>query len=350
MRRFCLLLCLAVLHLSPAYADHGSPTGCECGHEPANFSIDQLLACHAKPSCKADRLGIKIALQFKGRSLVDALKSYMRLSNNSLLSEKERETYTHLAEDGKERLRAISKITPFEINEELLEPLYIDFDYPDRDYHRYYASFNLGFEYVSLDNLGDSGFPRMGVSVYRRYGETPARKEGWGNYGVHARISLQLTSSAEQLTGTEQKNAELSNTLDATGELFLPRFHSIISLDHTLSDFMGPIVAYSAKKVSGQDRVTNRLYGGIRSAVNPETFMDVLMGYTQGVHNSRLEIRAQLPMYKFSHGSRIFFGTTVNMNPPWEELTEEQDFVRFYLDWNADFERIVSGLTAAVGI
>jgi len=321
---------------------------CFCSEEPASHSLNHLLVCFEDERCEDDKLDLEVSIRFKARSLVDATKDYLRLSNNPLIPEEERLRYGVFIKESKRLLRQVKRVTPFEGNNELVEPLFIDFDYPDRGYHRYYNVFNIGFEYVSLERLSESGFPRLGVFFYRRFGQAPVSQDGFAFYGVHTKFSLQLTSAAS--LGETSLNGGLNHTLDAGGELFFPFYHSVITLDQTLGDYVGPVFKYDIEKKNNSDQADQRVYVGIRNAINPEVYFDISFGQTGLERLSRMEIRGQLPVYKFAQGTRVFFGAIVNTQAPWISGSQGKDVIRFYLDWNANFERIFRGLSAAVGL
>ena len=131
----------------------------------------------------------------------------------------------------------------------------------------------------------------------------------------------------------------------------MPFYHSILRLDNSLSDYIGVLLSYGTNKSQLEERANSRLYGGFRNAFNPQTYIDVLLGRTQGLDSTRFELRAHIPVYKFAHGSRIFFGSIFNTALPWhQDKVDDSDVYRFYLEWNADFSKILEGVTSVVGI
>jgi len=342
----CFLI-LAFFLTNSAVAELGKED-CACADGASLHSVDELLACYNEPRCEDRKLDVSIALRVKGRSLAEAIKSYLALSNNANLNIDERKVYLNKIEQDRKRLKAIKKTITFSGYDKLIEPLYLDFDTPEKRYYRHYSSFNIGYEYVGLDELFQKGFPRIGFLHYRRFGEAPAQKQGLGYYGVHVFGNMQLTSSAEQATILNGNDIE--NTLIVTASVFVPFFHSIININRSLGDFTGVLINYGAKKNSSHEHIYSRFYTGFRNAFNPETYIDVLFGSTQGVKGSRIEINAHLPVYKFAHGSRIFFGGTLNMSTPWDTTDNEPDLIRFYLEWNADFEKIIEGVKSTFGV
>ena len=342
---YLLLLTLALTNI--ATADQVK-NNCSCADGASLHSIDELLACYKDPLCEDSKLDTSIALRVKGRNLAEAIKSYLMLSNNANLSTNERNNYLQKIKQDRKRLTAIKNTINFSGYDKLIEPLYLDFDSPEKQYYRHYSSFNIGYEYVGLDRLFQKGFPRIGFLHYRRFGEAPANKQGLGYYGIHASGNMQLTSSAEQATILNGNDIE--NTLIVTASVFVPFFHSVININRSLSDLTGVLVSYGAKKSSSHEHIDSRLYAGFRNAFNPETYIDVLFGATQGINGTRIEINAHLPVYKFEHGSRIFFGGTLNMSTPWDAAENEPDLIRFYLEWNADFEKIIEGAKSTFGV
>ena len=322
---------------------------CSCDGEAALHPVDDILACFTDPRCEEQKLDLAVAMRIKGRSLAEAIKNYLYLSNNMTISPAEQQAYLDKIAANRKRLITIKKLIPFQGYDNLIEPLYLDFDTPEKRYYRHYSSFNIGYEYVGLNELFQTGLPRIGFLHYRRFGQAPALKEGLGYYGIHAFGNMQLTSSAEQATNTSAENNNIQNTMVVTAAVFIPFFHSTINSDRTLSDLTGVLISYGAKKNNTLERVSSRVYTGIRNSFNPETYIDVLFGKTQGLETARMEVRAHLPVYKFVHGSRIFFGGTLNMATPWSEATNDPDVIRFYLEWNADFGKIIEGIKSAFG-
>jgi hypothetical protein len=271
------------------------------------------------------------------------------LANNPLFEEGDRRQYLAQIDYGKRQLKTLKKLIDFPGGDELIEPLYIDFDYPEKGYHRHYYSFNVGYEYVSLNSIFQQGFPRVGFLIYRRYGDTPTIGEGLGKYGIHISGSLQLTSSGELSSDEGTKSAK--NTLQLTADMYVPFFHSMLRLDNTFSDYLGFLVSYNATKTQEDIHAQSRVYFGFRNAINPETYVDVVTGMSGDISNNRVEVRTQLPVYKFATGSRIFFGAILNFAAPWDTTTYQvQDVMRFYLHWNADFAKILEGISSAVGL
>ncbi len=324
-------------------------TTCACADSAALRPLNDVLACFNDPRCETQKYDLAVALRVKGRNLAEAVKNYIALTNNASLSQVERKNYLDRIIEDRKRLTIIKKAILFEGYDSIIEPLFLDFDTVEKRYYRHYNSFNIGYEYVGLDKLVQKGVPRVGFLHYRRFGETPYTQDGLGYYGIHAFGSMQFSSSAEQTAITDTDN-EIQNTLIVSLSVFVPFFHSTINFDRSLSDLTGILVTYGAKKNNAQEQVDSRVYFGLRNAFNPETYIDATFGYTQGLSTSRIEIKAHLPVYRFSHGSRIFFGGTLNMSAPWNIASTDPDVIRFYLEWNADFEKIVEGVQAAVGL
>ncbi|MDH5229471.1 MAG: hypothetical protein OEY38_05380 [Gammaproteobacteria bacterium] len=347
-----ILFVFSFFSAKTAYAetdiDTPKPPACPCASHAHLQNLNQILACYPNQLCQNNRMELETAMRIKGRYLLEALKQYMALANNGQLRDEERHYVEQRIIEGKDHVDQITNLIEFTGHNKLLEPLYLDFDYPENNYHRQYHAFNLGFEYITFSEIFQRGFPRIGLMAYRRFGPTPIMREGIHYYGMHMRATLQLTSSGEQ-TGSEAETV-LTNTLEADVETFVPLFHSLIRLDATLSDLIGPILSLGIRKRDDETRSRARVYLGFRNAINPETYFDALLGQSEGLASKRMELRLQLPMYKFANGSRIFFGGIVNMAIPGTDPKDDQDVVRFYLDWNADFEKIIEGLGGAVGI
>ncbi len=329
--------------VSTSYADDS----CSCKPPIPEYNIDELLACFQDTRCKASKLDLKISLRAQGRNLANSIKNYMLLVNNPILDSKDYDAYLQKIDKGRRQLIALEKSIDFTGYDKLIEPVYIDYDNPEKSYHRHHYTFNLGYEYVSLDTIFQTGVPRIGFYHYRRYGETPTVNEGLNYYGLHVFGAIQLTSSGEVNTNVTN---EVSNTLQLSGGMFVPFFHSPIRLDNSLSDFLGAVLKVGIKKNETDDQAKSTVYGGFRDAINPETYVEILYGKTQGLRSNRLEIGVQMPIYKFGQGTRIFFGGIANLALPWDSKATEKDVLRFYLDWNADIEKILGGFKAAFGV
>jgi hypothetical protein len=347
-----MMAVLAILSASPVlHAEIIPPPaeyGCPCLNISKTRNIDTVLACYGDPRCVDHRKELEITLRTLGRDQGNALKQYLYLVNNPILDSDERAYVLHEIDVSRVRLQMLKETINFRGYEDLIEPLYVDFDNPQKNYHKHYYSFNLGYEYVSFDRIFQQGFPRAGFFIYRRYGEAPSVGEGLGWYGVHASGSLQLGSTGEQ---DVESNSDAKNNIELAAELYVPFFHSIMRLDKSLSDYFGVIVAYGTSKSQSEVHANSRLYWGFRNAFNPETYIDLIVGRTQGLKSMRFELRAHLPVYKFENGSRIFFGSTFNTALPWEkDETDERDVYTFFLEWNADFGRILEGVTSVVGL
>ena len=322
--------------------------GCTCLNISKTRQIDTVLACYSDPRCVDHRAELAITLRSLGRDQGEALKQYLYLVNNPILDADERQDILLRINRSRVRLRMLKDSINFRGYEDLIEPLYVDYDNPQKNYHKHYYSFNLGYEYVSFDRIFQQGFPRAGFLLYRRYGEAPSMGEGLGWYGIHVSGALQLGSSAEQ--DLESTTKDVSNNIEVLAEMYVPFFHSIMRMDKSLSDYFGVIFSYGTSKSQSEAHANSRLYSGFRNAFNPETYVDLLVGRTQGLQSTRFELRAHIPVYKFENGSRIFFGSTFNTALPWEKDTDERDVYTFYLEWNADFGRILEGVTSVVGI
>lgn len=346
LRRLVVVAILFCFSFNAAHATEAS--GCECASKAALLPADVLLACHAKPVCEPHIMDIETALRVQARHLSEAVQSYLELTNNPILTDQQREFFFAATENDKHRIISIKNQLKIKGYEDVLEPLYVDFDSSDKNYHRYYYSFNLGYEYVSLNDIFQKGVPRIGFLLYRRYGDVPVLREGMGFYGYHIFGSLQLTSSAEQ--GLQIEDDGVRKTLEASVEQYFPVFHSLLRLDARLSDYLGPIVSYGAKKNDAEDSIRSRLYVGIRNAMNAETYIDLMVGRSEGLASTRVEARAHIPVYKFAFGSRIFLGGVINMGFPGLDNKGESDVIRFFMEWNADFGKIVQGISSAVGI
>jgi hypothetical protein len=213
-----------------------------------------------------------------------------------------------------------------------------------------------------VNKLFQKGNPLVGFTVHTRLGERDIADSDSGfslrslnGYGVHSKFSAMVSSSAEQETiisgptsTTGQSNPINSGEDKALGldeELFVPVVRTARFNDGKLWSYIGPMALIGAKIVEKQDAenttkgVDTRLYYGIKIAMNPELYTDILYGRTSSLHSKRLELRSQLPIYKISENSRFFLGGIANIGVK-DKVANEADNYRIYISWNVTFDAI----------
>lgn len=333
---------------TPTAVDAADSLHCRCAMNGLKGGVNELLGCFYDPRCREDKSQISVALRSHGYGLGEAMRGYAILLASPEVGADEKEEYRLAWQQSRASLKALKKAIPFRGYDEAVDPLVVDFDDYEANFHRYYYRFSIGFEYVSINTLFQTGVPRIGFLVYRRFSEVPEMREGFGYYGVHFSGGLLMTSSAETQVNNQGTKGKVENTLELTAEAFVPVLHSLIALDRSSTDYSGFIAAYAAKKTDTDLQISSRGYFGIRNILNPETYFDVLVGRTVSVSKQRLEIRGQLPVYKFIHGSRIYLGGIMNTRVPWAGPEDSRDVLRFYLTWNVELDRILGIFSTAM--
>lgn len=213
---------------------------------------------------------------------------------------------------------------------------------------------NLGYEYATVDNTFQKGFPRIGLTLYATHFQAPLNpNDGVLTFGIHNSFTAQLTSSAEQLDaknvtaggdgGITSANMGSKRALELDTMLFLPILRTQYGVQ-----LIGPIGVFGAKKVDDRSKFDGRYYSGIRFARNPEMYGDILLGKTEGLTSTRLEARGQFPVYK----DWLFLGAIGNFgikdkDKDRSQLTEA-DSIRVFLTWNVEAEVIFGRIFALV--
>lgn len=223
------------------------------------------------------------------------------------------------------------------------DELYQTFD----DYDQFLATFNIGYEYAAINSLFKQGFPRLGFMVYMRHWEDEIvdNESGWSwGYGVHQSFTAQLTGSAEQATTSSafSNNSTINmgdkRSLEFETSAFLPMYRSK-KINHVkLWEYVGPVISVGGKKVDEDPRAAIRLYRGLRLAMTPEWYTDIMYGETEGLTH-RVEVKGQLPISDSLNNSRVFLGAIGNFGIG-DDREKEADVIRVYLTWNVNVEDV----------
>lgn len=199
--------------------------------------------------------------------------------------------------------------------------------------HADYPAFSMniygGVESQTVNNIANPDIPRLGLMIYQ---QSRGKKEK----SVHFYSNFLLTGSAEASEakeGEEPKDAKAEQSLETNFNAFYA-YHGF-SLDN-LYVLVGPVISLGVLKSDGDTHTSKKRYIGIRSALNPETYMEILYGTTSGLNSRRLELRMQGPISRFENGSRIFIGATFNLGIN-KRVDEEPDSVNIYLTWHIPF-------------
>jgi len=210
--------------------------------------------------------------------------------------------------------------------------LYIDYN----DYDRYFFKLNIGYEYTSVSEILKQSSPRLGLLINTHYGRRPYHDEyGTGFFGIQLAGNLILSGATEQKTATQPvvQTAE-EKTLGIDIFLFSPLLRTKIRPD--LGLHTGPLLMLGAKQTDDSKKVNERAYIGIRSAVSPAHYLDLLFGHSLGLKSGRMEIRGQMPVAKLGDSTKIYLGAVGNMGVL-NDQPDEEDVITVYLTWNIDF-------------
>jgi len=253
--------------------------------------------------------------------------------------------------------------------------LFLGFD----DYSDHFYGFHLGFEYATLtDVLGESALPRTGFLVTTRFrGSAPQERIGVSKrYGSHLILQAQLTSSGEEKIVLEPESdvgdgdggdgdgedetasadtEEPQQSLEFELAWFKPFYSSWATTKEgrRLRHKTGLIFAVGGRKSDEISEADRRIYGGVRFALSPELFGDILYGDTHSLRSRRIELRGQLPIFKLSKGSRLYLGAIGNFGIDGEReeiLAEdgtvlraaEPDSIRVYLSFETNVQDLFS--------
>ncbi|MDQ6799456.1 MAG: hypothetical protein M3041_01315 [Acidobacteriota bacterium] len=241
------------------------------------------------------------------------------------------------------------------------------------DFPRHLQKFSSGVEYASIGSLSHNarGLARIGYQVESRVGgwNLSDRFPDGGFMGLGAVenvFSAFLTNAAEQSfinaeTGKSDPpksphDDKVKDAFQFEDAFFFPitrtaRFNDIESPQPPtrLRTLFGPIIVLGARVTDGIDRVQERHYIGIRAAINPFAWDDIMIGKSAGLAHTRIEMRGQIPVFRMSPTSRVSIGAIGNFamrkpkfvadpNDPSRKVNSEPDTVRVYLSWDADFK------------
>ncbi len=230
------------------------------------------------------------------------------------------------------------------------------------DYDQYFFKFSAGYEFTTVNKLFQKGNPLIGFSVYQRFHESPLSDAQyglswpmWGDYGWQSKFCALVSGSGEQETvtmptgtSTQPVNSGTGKAIGFDQEFFLPMYRTGLFNDGRLREYIGPVILVGARIVeidngtSVTSDINSRLYAGIKFAMNPELYTDVLYGKTQRLQSKRLELRAQMPIYRINNdGSRFFLGAIGNIGVK-DKVPDEADDFRIYITWNVNFDAIYS--------
>ena len=142
-------------------------------------------------------------------------------------------------------------------------------------------------------------------------------------------FSLFLQSSAETSV-LEGEESGIESALDMDLALFTPVYRDHDSYG---AHAFGPVVTAGYRKSHDVGTGARRYYAGLRSSHNPESFVDLLYGKTEGVRGKRVEVRGMIPISDFAGGS-FNVGGAVNLAVSGHG-EQAPDSVRVQVIWRA---------------
>ncbi len=213
---------------------------------------------------------------------------------------------------------ALEEIIP---TAELKEELIITFE----DHPAFTVTLYGGIESQSVSTITSPDIPRFGLLVYQSNNND--KRKGFHMYG-----NFMLTGSAET---TDTADNAPKQTLEMNFNVFYA--YCAINLDDKYA-LIGPVVSVGALRTDTENEIhmPKKRYIGLRSALNPETYAEVLYGTTSGLKSKRLELRMQVPIARFQNGSRIFVGGVFNMAYD-KRIDGEPESASIYLSWHVPF-------------
>ena len=328
----------------------------------------EIAAAAASPSEERLLAKAESALRRKGERIVETLAKYEQLLFAPEATQQEKEDALTKIEEFSDQVEEIREVLPTFRSESLFE----NFD----DYDDYFFRLNTGYEFADIDQILDDSFPLLVMLVNLKMGghDVVEATHGLGLYGTRIGFAARLTNSAEQELTIPADDGDPSEDDepvpdpvpdDGAGEekqqAIEFELHSFVPLHRTLPlkpgnwrNYIGPLLTFGGRKTDEEDHVELRYYGGIRFAMNPELYWDLLFGRTDSLRSDRLELRGQLPVRLFANGSRLYLGAIGNIGLGDERKAilgangdvvraAEEDVVRVYLSWNGDVLELFGG-------
>jgi len=280
--------------------------------------VDAYLAFPEGDNCK---FAFGRSLEILARTLNDEITFYEK---KLLLTRVDSAEISEIRENKKRAENIFFMLKEVIPTAELEEKIIVTFaDYPA-------FSINLygGIESQSVDTVTSPNIPRLGLLVYQSNNNDDRK-------GLHVYGNFLLTGSAE---ATESTDNDPDQTLEMNFNVFYAFWKNDLDDKYAL---IGPVVSVGALKTSAKNEIymPKKRYAGIRSALNPETYAEILFGTTSGLRSQRLELRLQAPIERFRNGSRIFVGGVFNM--AYDKRVEgEPDSASIYLSWHVPFGKL----------
>ncbi len=202
------------------------------------------------------------------------------------------------------------------------------------DYPAFSINLYGGIESQSVDTITKPDIPRLGLLIY----QTNNNKK---RIGFHTFGNFMLTGSAEATEETKAVDStdnKAEQILEMNFNVFYAGWQKNLDDKYAL---YGPVISVGALKSAAKNNInmTKKRYIGLRSALNPETYAEILYGTTSGLKSKRLEIRLQTPIARFQNGSRIFVGSIFNIAYN-KRVDGEPETASVYLAWHIPFEKL----------
>jgi len=262
----------------------------------------------------------KPAFENKLKIFTKALNNKITFYEKALLikADSEISNLKEKMKSAKDIFLALEEIIP---TAELKEELIITFE----DHPAFTVTLYGGIESQSVSTITSPDIPRFGLLVYQSNNND--KRKGFHMYG-----NFMLTGSAET---TDTADNAPKQTLEMNFNVFYA--HYAINLDDKYA-LIGPVVSVGALRTDTKNEIhmPKKRYIGLRSALNPETYAEVLYGTTSGLKSKRLELRMQAPISRFQNGSRIFIGGVFNMAYD-KRIDGEPESASIYLSWHVPF-------------
>ncbi|HHI93759.1 MAG TPA: hypothetical protein ENK04_09660 [Gammaproteobacteria bacterium] len=202
------------------------------------------------------------------------------------------------------------------------------------DYPAFSINLYGGIESQSVDTITKPDIPRLGLLIYQT--NNNEKRIGFHTFG-----NFMLTGSAEATEETkaiDSTDNKAEQILEMNFNVFYAGWKKNLDDKYAL---YGPVISVGALKSAAKNNInmTKKRYIGLRSALNPETYAEILYGTTSGLKSKRLEIRLQTPIARFQNGSRIFVGSIFNIAYN-KRVNGEPETANVYLAWHIPFEKL----------
>lgn len=189
--------------------------------------------------------------------------------------------------------------------------------------------FNLGYAFTSVNSLWSKGNPRVALGLYRTFLGT----------NIQLASQIKLTDAGEQQPVALGTGGKISaeRALDFETLMFFPFINGKVNMyGKDRGYFLGPTALWGAKKLDANNLVSTRHYFGLRTAVGPESYVDVMVGRSEGVAGTRLLLRGKMPFNIPDTDQIIYLGLEGNIKLTDRKNSSSAETIRGYLVWDID--------------